>query len=67
MSAPHREVPIDAADTEEYEEITPEMIAAGAAELTFYVHHEVGPGLREELAVAVYEAMRKLRKRDLAR
>lgn len=37
---------------------TPDMVEAGAAELADYVSADVGPALREEVAAAVYEAMR---------
>jgi hypothetical protein len=65
MSAPHckpEAVAKAAAAPEAHEEIeiTPAMIAAGAAELMGYVHHDVGPSLREELAIAIYTIMRSM-------
>jgi hypothetical protein len=45
------------------DEITPEMIEAGAAELTEYVLSDVGPDLRKELAASVYEVMEAAKRR----
>jgi hypothetical protein len=41
----------------EPDEVTPEMIEAGASELRDYVQANIGPDFRKELAAAVYEAM----------
>jgi hypothetical protein len=64
MSAPSHDA--DRAACDEIE-ITDEMIAAGAAELSAYVHHDVSLILREELAVSVYIAMRRIYSRNSAR
>jgi hypothetical protein len=45
-------------------EPTPEMIEAGAAELSDFVLSDVGPEFRKELAASVYEAMEAARAKD---